>query len=105
MLDAFTELAGGLDHPEGIAWAPDGALYAGGEAGQVYRIGLDGSVAQIASTEGFMYGLAVDGASTVYACDFGNAAVARISAAGDVSVLSLWNPRSPDARSQRGSVR
>ncbi|HEY6568843.1 MAG TPA: SMP-30/gluconolactonase/LRE family protein, partial [Candidatus Limnocylindrales bacterium] len=97
MLDAFTELAGGLDHPEGIAWAPDGALYAGGEAGQVYAIGLDGSVAQIASTDGFMYGLAVDGASTVYACDFGNAAVARIDGAGDVS----WHSRGTDDRPMR----
>jgi hypothetical protein len=66
MLEAFTELAGGLDHPEGIAWDPAGALYAGGEAGQIYRVGLDGSVEEIASTGGFMYGLAVDGASRVY---------------------------------------
>jgi gluconolactonase len=49
-LDAFTELAGGFDHPEGIAWGPDGFLYAGGEAGQVYRVGLDGSAEEIAST-------------------------------------------------------
>ena len=28
----------GLDHPEGIAVGLDGTLYAGGEAGQIYRI-------------------------------------------------------------------
>ena len=31
----------GLDHPEGIAWGLDGYAYAGGEAGQVYRIDVD----------------------------------------------------------------
>ena len=28
----------GLDHAEGIAWGMDGYIYAGSEAGQVYRI-------------------------------------------------------------------
>ena len=96
-LDAFTELAGGLDHPEGIAWGPDGFLYAGGEAGQVYRIGLEGSVEEITSTGGFMYGLAVDGGANVYACDFGNAGVAKVGPAGEVSVYS----RGTDARPMR----
>ena len=31
-------LATGLDHPEGIALGQDSLLYAGGEAGQVYRV-------------------------------------------------------------------
>ena len=43
-LDGFTTFATGLDHPEGAAWGPDGRIYAGGEAGQIYAIGLDGSV-------------------------------------------------------------
>jgi gluconolactonase len=34
-------LVDGLDHPEGVAYDPArGVLYAGGEAGQIYRIGL-----------------------------------------------------------------
>ena len=33
MLDAFVELAGGLDHPEGVTQGPDALVYAGGEAG------------------------------------------------------------------------
>ena len=33
-----------LDHPEGVCWSPpEEALYAGGEAGQVYRFALRGS--------------------------------------------------------------
>ena len=44
-LDRVDLLAEDLDHPEGIAWGADGFLYAGGEAGQVYRIeSSDGSV-------------------------------------------------------------
>ena len=50
MLDAFVTIATGLDHPEGIALGPDGALYAGGEAGQIYRIAADGTVTEIATT-------------------------------------------------------
>jgi gluconolactonase len=95
MLDAFTELAGGLDHPEGVAWDPSGKVIAGGEAGQVYRIALDGSIEQIATTGGFLYGVALDGAGGVYACDFGNASVARIDPDGGVSVYSTGTPDRP----------
>src|SRR4051812_7159260 len=72
-------LAGGLDHPEGVAWDPvSGRVYAGGEAGQVYAIGLDGSVETVAVTGGFILGLAVDGDGLVYACDVGRGAVMRV---------------------------
>src|SRR5262249_19836445 len=81
-LSAFTELAGGLDHPEGLAMGPDGRLFAGGEAGQIYVIGADGGVEELTSTGGFMYGVTVDGNGTVYACDFGRAEVSRITPDG-----------------------
>ena len=41
-LASFGTVATGLDHPEGVTVGPDGLLYAGGEAGQVYRIGAGG---------------------------------------------------------------
>jgi gluconolactonase len=74
-------VARGLDHPEGVAWSPrEGALYAGGEAGQLYRVPLDGSgaveVARVAG--GFLLGLALDADGRVYACDTGNRCVQRI---------------------------
>jgi gluconolactonase len=94
-LSAFETVATGLDHPEGVALGPDGTLYAGGEAGQIYRIHDDGSADEIATTSGFMYGIAVDGAGVVYACDYGNAAVMRITASGAVSAYSSGTAERP----------
>lgn len=80
-------LAEELDHPEGIALGPDGMLYAGGEAGQIYRIDPAGGSEQIADTGGFVLGLCLDGAARVYACDSGRRAVLRVTpAAGTVEV-------------------
>ncbi len=82
MIDAFGVLAGGLDHPEGVAWdSVSGRVYAGGEAGQVYAIGLDGTVELVAQTGGFVLGLAVDAEGVVYACDVGRGEVVRIDPA------------------------
>jgi gluconolactonase len=84
-VDRLRTIATGLDHPEGVAASPDGHLYAGGEAGQVYRIDPgSGSVEQIADTGGFILGVALDGRGDLYLCDTGNAAVIRIDADGTV---------------------
>jgi len=87
-LEALHELATGLDHPEGITWGPDGRVYAGGEAGQVYAISLEGTVEEVASTGGFLYGVTTDGDGAVYACDFGRGEVARIAPPGEVETYS-----------------
>ncbi|MBI4581583.1 MAG: SMP-30/gluconolactonase/LRE family protein [Planctomycetes bacterium] len=61
----------GLDHPECIAFHPDGSLWAGGEAGQIYRISPDGkTIDTVAGTGGFILGLAfAPGAEWLVACD------------------------------------
>ncbi len=94
-LEAFETVATGLDHPEGIAVGPDGALSAGGEAGQLYRIREGGTIEEVASTGGFIYGVAVAGSGDVFACDFGNAAVMRVSTAGEVSTYSNGTAERP----------
>jgi len=72
-------LATGLDHPEGVAWAPSGWLACGGEAGQIYRVDVtSGDWVKIADTGGFVLGLAMDAAERIYACDLGRHAVLRI---------------------------
>lgn len=91
----FLTVATDLDHPEGVAAGPDGRLYAGGEAGQIYRIDVDGSVQEIASTGGFIYGVTLDAEGNVYACDYGNASVMRISSAGLVTTYSTGAPGRP----------
>jgi gluconolactonase len=85
----FAPFVDGLDHPEGVAWGPDGYVYAGGEAGQIYRITPDGhQVTQIASTGGFILGLALDADLNVYACDQGHGAIMKITPSGEVTKYS-----------------
>ncbi|MEM7128294.1 MAG: SMP-30/gluconolactonase/LRE family protein [Chloroflexota bacterium] len=92
-LDAFTPFVEGLDHPEGVAWGPDGFIYAGGEAGQIYRINLDtGNFEEIANTGGFVLGLCLDAASNIYACDHVKQCVFRITQSGQVSVYASSSP-------------
>lgn len=95
MLDRLETIATGLDHPEGVTWGPDGRIYAGGEAGQIYAIGLDGAIEEIASTGGFMYGVTLDGDGNVFACDFGSAEVVRVTADGDISSYTKGTPDHP----------
>jgi len=95
VLKRFETIATDLDHPEGVALGADGLLYAGGEAGQVYRVGDDGTVEQLASTGGFIFGVTLDGLGNVYACDFGNASVKRVSPTGEVSTHSSGTAERP----------
>jgi len=90
MLERFSELADGLNHPEGVAWNPfDGRVYAGGEGGEFYAVSLQGDVELLASTGGSMLGLAVDGHGRVYACDCGRGEIARLDPrTGAISVYA-----------------
>jgi gluconolactonase len=89
----LTNLGHVLDHPEAVAWGPDKRVYAGGEDGQVYRLGLDdGSCVQLAKIEGgFVLGLAHDADGNVYACDDRHACVHRITPQGQVSAYASGN--------------
>ncbi len=95
MLDRLETIATGLDHPEGVAWGADGRIVAGGEAGQVYAISGDGTVVEIASTGGFMYGITLDGDGNAFACDYGRGEIARVTPAGEVSTYSTGTSEHP----------
>ena len=89
-------LVDGLDHVEGIAWGLDGYCYAGGEAGQIYRIDVENQeVVQIADTGGFILGLALDARHNIYACDTGNKAVMKIAPDGSVTKYTTGAPGEP----------
>ncbi len=63
---------------EGVAVAADGAIWCGTETGDLIRIEADGSShRRMASTGGFLLGIAFDSAGNVYACDLRHAAVFR----------------------------
>jgi gluconolactonase len=63
-------LVDGLDHPEGVCWDPvGGVVWAGGEAGQVYRVHLEERRAEeVARAPGFLLGLAADGRGRLILC-------------------------------------
>ena len=56
-IDRFEIFASGLDHPECCAFDRDGNLWAGGEAGQIYRIDANGKPETIANVGGFCCGV------------------------------------------------
>lgn len=70
----YQVLASGFDHIEGVCWDPSRqCIWAGGEAGQIYRVELDGAVRIVEIIEGgALLGMALDDAGSLYICDPGN---------------------------------
>lgn len=98
-MTSVTALAIGLDHPEGVAWHPDGHLLAGGEAGQLYRISVAdqdvGEVESFATTEGFCLGIALDGDGHAFVCDMGRQEVVVADAGGEVRTYAAGTSAQP----------
>ncbi|RAP74295.1 gluconolaconase [Paenibacillus montanisoli] len=70
-----------LNHPECIAFDQEGHVWCGGERGEIFRIDANGqSIRQIATTSGFVLGIAFDSAGQLYICDLKHAAVFKLSA-------------------------
>lgn len=85
-----------LDHPECIAFAPGGRLYAGGEAGQIYRIDMEKRTCEeIANLGGFVGGVTLDGDENIYACCVAKHNVAKVSKDGMVTVFCDNVARAP----------
>ncbi len=81
LLARTTTFASGLDHPEGIATHPGGSVWAGGEAGQIYKIYPEGNAFEIvADTKGFNLGIAFSpGSQWLAICDNGNKCVRNLN--------------------------
>ncbi len=78
-----------INHPEGLAVGRDGTLYAGGEAGEVYRISPDGKkVETIANTGGFCLGITLDQEENIFICDMDKHAVLKVTPKGKVKIYA-----------------
>lgn len=95
-LDRISTYAEGLDHPEGVTVDAGGTVWAGGEAGQLYRVAADGGVEQVLTTGGFLLGLAMDADGIAYACDVARREVLRLDPRdGSVATYSAGAPDAP----------
>ncbi len=78
----------GLDHPECVNFGPDGRLYAGGIAGQIYVLTPpDYSLQLLAHTIGGYAGVAVDGNHSVYGCNAFDHKVYRFTQDGQYAIF------------------
>lgn len=77
-------LATGLDHPEAVCWSPEERLIlAGGEAGQLYSVALDGAVYERSLSEGSdLLGIALDGHGNTFLCDCNGGTMLRTPPGG-----------------------
>lgn len=86
-IERFEIFANGLDHPECLAFDTDGFIWAGGEAGQVYRVTPQGAVETIAELGGFCAGVAWSPHGDLWVCNSKHGVV-RVQAVGEWSVFA-----------------
>lgn len=86
-IEQFSVFASNLDHPECVAFDGNGALWAGGEAGQVYRIRRDGASEVIANLGGFCAGLAFSPDGELFVCNPA-LGIVRVTADGRHSIFA-----------------
>jgi gluconolactonase len=94
----------GLDHPECVNFGPDGRLYAGGFAGQVYVMTPPRfELRQLGNTRGYLGGVAIDANHNVYVCDTTHRCVQRVDQKGEVTVYCDNAPDGPLINPNYGS--
>jgi gluconolactonase len=86
-IETFEIFATGLDHPECVAFDRNGDLWAGGEAGQVYRIDARGNIATVANLGGFCAGLAFSPEDELFVCN-PSLGIVRVDPKGKFSVFA-----------------
>jgi gluconolactonase len=86
-IERFEVFATGIDHPECIAFNRNGELWAGGEAGQVYRVSAQRQVRLVTTLGGFCAGLAFSPADELFVCNT-LLGVVRVKPNGDHAVFA-----------------
>ncbi len=86
-IEAFSVFATGIDHPECVAFDRNGVLWAGGEAGQIYRVSAEGKAGLITTLGGFCGGLAFSPADELFVCN-PRLGIARVKSSGESSVFA-----------------
>ena len=81
-LDQFETYADGLDHSEDLAFDQDGILWAGGEAGQIYRVPEKGKVEEVTNIGGFCLGLTFSASDDLFVCNAKLASIIRVEKNG-----------------------
>jgi sugar lactone lactonase YvrE len=67
-IEQVSVFAGGLDHPEGLAFDRQGYLWTDSESGQIYRIDPQGKAEVIVEVDGFWCGLAFSPLDKLFLC-------------------------------------
>jgi gluconolactonase len=86
-VESFEVFANFLDHPECCAFDREGNLWAGGEAGQIYRIDSKGHVEEIVRLNGFCGGLAFSPEDVLFVCIPGQGVI-RVTMSGQHEVFA-----------------
>lgn len=86
-IESFEIFAHGMDHPEGLAFDRKGYLWAGGEAGQIYRINPDGHVQILTSLGGFCAGLAFSPQDELFVCN-SSLGIVRVKSSGESQLFA-----------------
>jgi gluconolactonase len=86
-ISRFEIFARGLDHPECVAFDREGDLWAGGEAGQIYRVDSQGRVEIVANVGNFCAGLTFSPGGELFVC-VTNVGIVRVGRDGSHSVFA-----------------
>jgi sugar lactone lactonase YvrE len=83
-----------VDHAECIAWDPAGRFVFGTEAGEICALDVEGRVrTTLATVEGLVLGIAIDGDAGVHACASASRSLIRWSAADGSVVVESRGPK------------
>lgn len=86
-IESFSVFAAGVDHSECVAFDKKGTLWAGGEAGQIYKISAQGLPQLVVNVGGFCAGLAFSPSDDLLVCA-PHAGIVRVQTGGSHSIFA-----------------